>query len=121
MPSGDLAAVGFTRATVGQFRDRPPVSIGLGGGSFSGGRRGGVGVGGGLSFGIGGKKRDVIAGELQVQLRRRSDNTVVWEGRAMTESVSGTAGSDPRDGAARLAEAMFKDFPGESGITTTVK
>jgi hypothetical protein len=68
-----------------------------------------------LSFGIGGKTREVMATELTVQLRRRSDNTTVWEGRAVTESVSGKPGSDPRDQAAqRLANALFRDFPGES-------
>jgi hypothetical protein len=121
MASGYIAGVSFTRASRGTFRDRPPVTIGLGGGSFSGGRRGGVGLGGGASFGIGGKTREVIASELWVQLRRRSDNSVIWEGRAMADDVSGTAGSDPRDSAARLAQALFRDFPGESGITTTVK
>ena len=120
-PSGYIAAVSFTRAPRGSFRERPPVSIGLGGGGFDGGRRGGVGVGGGLNFGIGGKTRDVVGAELWVQLRRRSDNTTVWEGRAVTESVSGTTGSDPRDTAARLAKALFRDFPGESGVTITVK
>jgi hypothetical protein len=121
MASGYIAAVSFTRASRGAFREAPPVSIGLGGGSISGGRRSAVGVGGGLSFGIGGKTREVIGSELAVQLRRRSDNTTVWEGRAVTESISGKAGSDPRDAAARLAQALFRDFPGESGVTTTVK
>jgi hypothetical protein len=120
-PSGYLAAVSFTRAPRGSFREPPPFSIGLGGGSFSGGRRGGVGLGGGASVGLGGKTRDVYGSELWVQLRRRSDNSTVWEGRAVSESVSGAKGSDPRDQAARLARALFKDFPGESGITTTVK
>ncbi|MDV3458032.1 DUF4136 domain-containing protein [Sphingomonas sp. HF-S4] len=122
MASGYIAAVSFTRSSRGAFREQPPVSIGLGGGSVSGGRRGGgVGLGGGLSFGIGGKTREVIGSELWVQLRRRSDNTTVWEGRAITESISGKPGSDPREAAARLARALFKDFPGESGVTTTVK
>ncbi|AQR74048.1 DUF4136 domain-containing protein [Sphingomonas sp. LM7] len=121
MASGYIAAVSFTRTSRGAYREPPPVSIGLGGGSVSGGRRSGVGLGGGLSFGIGGKTREVMGTELWVQLRRRSDNTTVWEGRAITESVSGKPGSDPRDQAARLARALFKDFPGESGITTTVK
>jgi hypothetical protein len=120
-PSGYIAAVSFTRAPRGSFRERPPFSIGLGGGTFSGGRRGGVGVGLGTEVGIGGKTRDVIGSELWVQLRRRADNSVIWEGRAMTESVSGTPSNDPRESAARLARALFKDFPGESGITTTVK
>jgi hypothetical protein len=121
MPSGYIAAVSFTRAQLGSYREQAPVSIGLGGGSVSGGRSGGVGIGGGLSFGIGGKTRQVLGSELSVQLRRRSDNTTIWEGRAITESVSGTSGSDPRDQAARLAQALFRDFPGESGVTTTVK
>jgi hypothetical protein len=120
-PSGYIAAVSFNRAPHGSFREPPPVSIGLGGGSISGGRRSAVGLGGGLSFGIGGKTRDVIGSELWVQLRRRSDNTTVWEGRAVTESVSGKPGSDPRESAARLARALFRDFPGESGVTTTVR
>lgn len=121
MASGYIAAVSFTRSSRGAYREPPPVSIGLGGGGVSGGRRGGVGLGGGLSFGIGGKTREVTGTELSVQLRRRSDNTTVWEGRAVTESVSGKPGSDPRDEAGRLAYALFRDFPGESGVTTTVK
>jgi hypothetical protein len=121
MASGYIAAVSFTRVSRGAYREPPPVSIGLGGGSISGGRRSAVGVGGGLSFGIGGKTREVYGSELSVQLRRRSDNTTVWEGRALTESVSGKPGSDPREHATRLAYALFKGFPGESGVTTTVK
>ncbi|MCX8475261.1 MAG: DUF4136 domain-containing protein [Sphingomonas sp.] len=121
LASGYIAAVSFTRSSRGAYREPPPVSIGLGGGGISGGRRSAVGVGGGVSFGIGGKTREVYGSELSVQLRRRSDNTTVWEGRAVTESVSGKPGSDPRDQAARLAYALFRDFPGESGVTTTVK
>jgi hypothetical protein len=121
MASGYIAAVSFTRVSRGAYREQPPVSIGLGGGGISGGRRSGVGLGGGVSFGIGGKTREVYGSELSVQLRRRSDNTTVWEGRAVTESVSGKPGSDPREQAARLAYALFRDFPGESGVTTTVK
>lgn len=119
MASGYIAAVSFTRVSRGAYREQPPVSIGLGG--VSGGRRSGVGLGGGVSFGIGGKTREVYGSELSVQLRRRSDNTTVWEGRAVTESVSGKPGSDPREQATRLAYALFRDFPGESGVTTTVK
>jgi hypothetical protein len=121
MASGFIAAVSVTRASRGSFREPPPFSIGLGGGSFSGGRRGGVGIGGGTSIGIGGKTREVMGLELWVQLRRRADNSTIWEGRAVTETVSGVAGSDPRDAATRLAQALFKDFPGESGVTTTVR
>lgn len=116
-PSPYIAAVSFTRTSHGFVRKRPPVTIGIGGGGFGGN----VGVGGGASFGIGGGRAEVIATELTVQLRRRSDNSTVWEGRAVTESISGAKGESDQVTAQRLAHAMFKGFPGESGITITVK
>ena len=118
MQSGYIAAVGFKRTPAGSYRETPPVSIGVGGGSYGGGRRGGVGVGGGLSFGIGAAARERVAQPaLSVQLRRRSDNSTLWEGRAITES----AGDQPAETAGRLARALFRGFPGESGVTITVK
>jgi hypothetical protein len=112
-----LATVGFNRTDRGSVRTRPPVTIGLGGGSFGGG----VGVGGGASVGIGSKMLAVYGNELSVQLRRRGDNTVIWEGRAQSESVEGKVGAQPVDSAGRMAAALFKGFPGQSGITITVK
>lgn len=112
-----IATVGFTRTDRGQVRTRPPLTIGIGGGSFGGN----VGVGGGASVGVGGKTRTVYGMELAVQLRRHGDNTVVWEGKAITETLSGAPDAQPGDGAARLAAALFKGFPGQSGITITVK
>jgi len=78
-------------------------------------------VGGDVGFGIGGKVRTLYTSELWVQLRRRSDNTTVWEGRATSDTVGGTAPDQPSVAAPRMAKALFKDFPGESGITITVK
>lgn len=112
-----IATVDFVRTDRGQVRTRPPLTIGIGGGSFGGN----VGVGGGASVGVGGKTRTVYGVELAVQLRRHGDNTVVWEGKAITETLSGAPGSQPGDGAARLAAALFRGFPGQSGITITVK
>jgi len=120
-PAGYIASVSFTRASRGVIQDRPPVSIGLGGGSFGGGRGGGVGLGGGVSFGLGkGKQREILVSQLWVQLRRRAGESVIWEGRAETTGV-GLKDNQPAATAQRLAAALFKDFPGESGITTTVK
>jgi len=120
-PSGSdseyIAAVSFLRAEAGVLRERPPVSIGIGGGNYP---RSGVGVGGGLNLGLGGREREVIVSELWVQLRRRSDGTVIWEGRAQTRSVESDSPTPPEVGAGRLADALFKGFPGESGITITV-
>ena len=56
--------------------------------------------------------------ELDVQIKRRSDNSIVWQGRAVTAARTGTA---PGATATRLANALFKGFPGQSGVTITVK
>lgn len=97
---------------------RSPLSIGIGGGSFGGG----VGIGGGVSFPIGkAKSGEMIATQLSVQLKRRSEGTVVWEGRARGEARVGTPYGTPRAMAGRLADALFKGFPGESGRTITVQ
>ncbi len=112
-----IATVDFVRTDRGQVRTRPPVTIGLGGGGFGGNVGGGVGA----SVGLGSKTRTVYGSELAVQLRRRGDNTVIWEGKAITESLGGAPGSQPTDSATKLAAALFKGFPGQSGITITVK
>jgi hypothetical protein len=115
-----IAAVSYKHVSQGTVRKRPAVTIGLGAGSFSGGRHGGVGVEGGGSFGIGGGHAELISTELNVQIKRRSDNSIVWEGHATTEGLSGP-GAMTATTADRLAKALFKGFPGESGITITVK
>ena len=113
-----VATVGYARAPRGTVTQRPPVSIGLGGGSFGGGFGGGAGI----SFGLGGNRAsEVLVNELSVQIKRRTDDTVVWEGRAQTQSVERlNAAVPPAAGATRLAGALFRGFPGQSGITTTV-
>jgi hypothetical protein len=115
-----IAAISYKHVSQGMVRKPPPVTIGIGGGSYSGGRRGGVGIGGGGSFGIGGRTAELISTELDVQLKRRSDRSIIWEGRAVTEGLSGP-GATAAVTADRLAKALFKGFPGESGITITVK
>ena len=116
-----VATVSFRRTSRGSFRTPPKFSIGLGGGSFGGGRGGGVGLGGGVSTGFGSKTRELLLSEMFVQLRRRGDPKPVWEGRAQRPSVSGDPDDQPAALAGRLASALFRGFPGESGITTTVK
>ncbi|MBS0502294.1 MAG: DUF4136 domain-containing protein [Proteobacteria bacterium] len=110
-----VAVVDVRSAARERPRGNSGVSIGLGGGT--GGWSGG-GVGGGVSFNLGGgRDRTVVGTQLSVQLKRRSDQTVVWEGRARGEAsgrdVSGAL-------AQRLAVALFRDFPGESGRTISV-
>ena len=110
-----IASVDFKRTPRGDYKTRPPVTIGLGGASY--GRN--VGVGGDVGFGIGSKHVEIYANELTVRLRRRSDSTVIWDGHALSEGPIAAKGPDtiPQ----RLAAALFKGFPGESGVTITVK
>lgn len=62
-----------------------------------------------------------IATLLEVAIRRRSDGTVFWEGRAVTEAPAGSAQAAPGAAVERLATALFRDFPGESGRSIRVK
>ena len=113
-----LAVVGFTRTTLEGAPRPAPFSVGLGGGSYGGG----VGLGGGVSFPIGKRKsRYVVATELSVQIRRRSDGTVIWEGRAQTQADDRAPEAQASVAAGKLAHALFLGFPGESGRSITVK
>lgn len=107
---------------VGQSRGSS-LSVGLGGGS-GGGWGGGtsVGLGGSVSFPIGKpKERMDVLTRLSIQLKRRSEGTVIWEGRAETVARDTSPEANPEASVARLAAALFKDFPGRSGETITVK
>ena len=53
--------------------------------------------------------------QLDVELKRRSDGSIVWEGNAREPLRAGTA--VPPAVVSRLASALFRDFPGESGRT----
>jgi len=102
---------------------RSSLSIGVGGGS-GGGWHGGssVGVGGSVSFPIGRPKQNMdVLTQLSVQLKRRSEGTVIWEGRAESVARDGTPQASPEAAVARLAAALFEGFPGRSGETITVK
>jgi hypothetical protein len=62
-----------------------------------------------------------VASRLRVQLRRAGDKSAVWEGRAETQAKQGTPAAQPGLAAGKLADALFKDYPGPSGQTITVK
>ncbi len=123
-PEGrDFAAARYTfstevtRDTREALARRSPISIGIGGGSF--GRSSGVGLG--ASFGLGGNRpREVVITRLAVQIRERGSGSVVWEGRAETEVGANAPAAQPGLAASKLAEALFRDFPGESGRTMRV-
>ncbi len=95
---------------------RSPVSVGVGGSTGSYGS--GVGVGLGINLGGGPKAR--IETLLSVRILRARDNLVIWEGRASQSAGKNAPAAQPGIAASKLAEALFKDFPGESGTTISV-
>jgi hypothetical protein len=96
---------------------RSPVSVGVGGSTGSYGS--GVGVGLGFDLGALGNK-DSVQTTLSVRLLRRSDNLVIWEGRAVQSAGATSPAAQPGIAASKLASALFDDFPGISGETVTV-
>ena len=135
----ELARIGFTEspglgaseqvaviAVDRDFQDGPQrrsgVSIGIGGGFGSGGYRGGTSVGGGVNFPVGRSRgNSVVRTRLAVQIKRRSEGTVIWEGRAETAAPESSRDAQPAATVQRLASALFRDFPGQSGRTITVR
>ena len=104
---------------------RSSVSVGVGAGGGGYGRRSGGGVGVGVGVGgtvpIGRGSNQIVGTELSVRIQRRSDATVAWEGRARMEARAGTDLASPGAAVDRLAAALFRDFPGESGRTIRVR
>lgn len=96
---------------------RSPVSVGVGGstGSY------GSGLGLGIGINLSGKPKPVVATQMRVQIRRAGDDAALWEGRAETAAREGSPAAQPGMAAGKLADALFRDFPGKSGVTITVK
>ncbi len=112
-----VGSLDYTRTTrAGITGGRSPLTIGIGGATF--GRHLGVGLG--TSFGIGKpKSTDTAIDTLALQLKRRSDASVIWEGRAVMEARVDSAAAD--SSVPRLARALLSGYPGPSGKTVTVK
>lgn len=119
LPASELVAVvDVARGSREGLARSSGLSIGLGGGSYGGG----VGVGGGVSVPVGRPRSSEVVGTmLAIQLKRRSDGSIIWEGRAQSEAAAGSPGADPDQSVRRLAAALFQGFPGESGRTITLK
>ncbi|QJB69601.1 DUF4136 domain-containing protein [Parasphingorhabdus halotolerans] len=111
-----IARVSIDQARITAAGNRSPVSVGVGGstGSY------GSGVGLGIGINLGGRPKDKIATELSVRIARRSNSDVIWEGRSSVEAKEGSPAAQPGLAASKLAEALFRDFPGEAGTTIRV-
>lgn len=109
------AEVGVSTARYEPER-RSPVSVGVGGSTGSYGS--GVGLGVGINLGGGPKAR--VETVLSVRIVRRTDNLVIWEGRATQVAGASSPAAQPGIAASKLAEALFQGFPGKSGETIRV-
>jgi hypothetical protein len=93
-----------------------PVSVGVGGstGSF------GSGLGVGVGINLGGGPRHWIDLTLNVRIDDAATGSALWEGRALASIPAKAPAAQPSLAAAKLAQALFKDFPGETGRTISV-
>lgn len=114
--SPQVAEVRVSRLTMQPAR-RSPVSVGVGGstGSY------GSGVGLGIGLDLSGPPPEQVTTELAVTIRDSASRQSLWEGRASFTASAKSPMADTQLGAARLAEALFAGFPGQSGETIQVK
>ena len=97
---------------------RSPFSIGIGGGT--GGSGGGIG--GGVSLPVGKTPTSEIrVNMIDLQIRRRSDSSMIWEGKAVQEIAADATGSTLTAAVPALSKALLTDFPGKNGETLKVK
>jgi hypothetical protein len=93
------------------------VSVGVGGSAGSYGSGLGVGIGIELS----GPPPEQIETELSVTIRERASGRALWEGRSRFTVGAKSPLAQTQLAAAKMSEALFKDFPGRSGETILVK
>lgn len=116
--AGQVAQVRLERAAFASQRERGPVSVGVGGSTGSYGS--GVGLGIGINLG-GGRDREQVETRLGVMIRDRATNIALWEGRAsFSVGTSSELAATPANAAA-VADALFREFPGNNGETIEVK
>lgn len=118
--SEQVALLTLERNTYKPQRARGPVSVGVGGGT--GGFGSGVGLG--VGFDLSGGPKEQVETRVFVSIRDRAapaTATAFWEGRAGFVVRADSPLAQAPLGAAKVAEALFKGFPGQSGETIQVK
>ncbi len=96
---------------------RGPVNVGVGGstGSY------GSGVGVGLGVDLSGPPPEVTDNRLRVVIKDNGTGQALWEGRAEFSASANSDYASAQAAANKMAAALFKGFPGESGTTIEVK
>lgn len=111
-----VAVLSVDRQTYSPGQRRGPVSVGVGGstGSY------GSGLGLGLGINLSGPPKDQVETQMSVMIRDRATGQSLWEGRAQFSVRADAPVAQTSLGAAKMAQALFKGFPGRSGETITV-
>lgn len=116
-PTAYVAILNVEQTTRAGMPQPAPFSIGIGGGTFSGGG----GIGGSVSVPVGqARSNEIRVNMLSLRIRRQSDKTAVWEGRAIQEIPANQQGSSLSAAVPALSRALLSSFPGESGVVVTV-
>lgn len=120
-PSGagaaQVAEVRMMRRTWQPQRGGGPVSVGVG----AGGGSWGSGVGMGIGLDLSPPPAAQVESELAVMIKDRATGRMLWEGRAQSVVAVTSPLAAPDANATRLAAALFKGFPGQSGETILVR
>ncbi len=116
-PGEHIVQVSLSRQTWRKGAEAGPVTVGIGGtaGSY------GTGVGVGLGLNLSGSSGEQVTTQLAVMIRDRASGTSLWEGRAKFTVKATSPLASSQLGAAKMAEALFKEFPGQSGETILVE
>ena len=112
-----VAQMKVTRSTFQPGRSSGPVSVGVGGSTGTDGSGLGLGIGLNLSP----KPKEQVATELAVAIRDRASGAVLWEGRASFTVTTASPLAGTALGAPKMSEALFLNFPGQSGESIEVK
>jgi Domain of unknown function (DUF4136) len=117
-PTAYLAVLSIQQTTQAGIPQASPFRIGIGGGTATGN----VGIGGGFNVPIGAPRNtDVRVNVLALRIRRQSDDSAVWEGRAVQQIPASAQASNLSAALPALSGALFREFPGVSGKTVIVK
>jgi hypothetical protein len=116
-PSGQIALIRLSRQNYRPQRSSSPVSVGIGGstGSF------GSGLGVGIGLNLSGAPAEQVETDLAVTIKDRVTGAPLWEGRASYTVSAKSPLAATQLGAAKITEALFAGFPGQSGETIQVK
>lgn len=115
--AAQIAQVRVDRTAFRPGRQGGPVSVGVGGSAGSWGSGVGLGIGVDLS----GPPPEQVTTQLAVTIRDRASGNSLWEGRASFTVRADAPLAQTQLGAAKMAEALFRNFPGNNGETVDVK